>query len=909
MRLRNLKIHRFGGLKGMEIGELSPGLNLVLGPNEAGKTTILEAVRCALFGFLASDHPRNTYQTLGQNRRVEMDLLTDESRILHLERRESQGKNHTSLTDAEGHDVPSEELLRLTHNLDRNVFEKLFAFSLEELQGLETLGSNGVRDRVLGAALGSVAVSPQGALDALLNQAGTERGEVARAQERLRDAREVVARTEGKVQERVTQEAELAKIENQLEELWEKEKELIHREADLRRRLDLWELGQELITKRRQLARTEVGDPLPADPIALLEELSRERDESRESIAALESRAAELETEMRLLAANEEANGQGVPFSELVRGGDLYERRLKDHRLAERELAHLRRQLDLLLEELGEGWNEASVRERMLPREQIHSMESHFEEIDHLQRALGLERVRLREDLAAEAPPDYRVRPILAGFGLFLAFFGLLGFFAGPQAGLVTSTVAVVLIAGLFFLASRFRAPKGAASQDSALLLDEVERALRGDADPMGRSPLVRQLAKKSAELETSMARSGFAAHLRPRDVRDMTRRLEEAVRALDRRDELVRQAETLEEQMTEQERLAGEVARHWGVPEPKRGEISRLLAVVDERQLEVTALRGRRHEIEGRLAGARETLRANRQRLGLIEARLAELHRAAGTSSAEELRDRVRRKAEWQQQAAEVERLEIAFQAKAGAADSRIVLAELERQTREEVEAEAEAVHQGRQDLKGEMEGLLKRRGVLEEVLRNEGEQAAWEEVNAAAESTRQELAHAIEKWASVRLAVELVTSAREQLERESQGPVLEKASELFAKITSGRYQRILSPLGTGQLELERWDGSRITEFKILSRGTREELYLAVRLAFLSHFCKEEGPLPVMMDDVLVNFDPGRARRAAQVIADLEEDTQILFFTCHPHVADSFRDLTDPRLVELPLPEAPPRS
>lgn len=908
MHLKRLKIHRFGHLAGMELEGLSPGLNLIYGPNEAGKSTVVEAVRAALYGFLAPDPGRNAYQVLGSGRRVEMELVTDDDTVLRLDRREARGAGKALLTDPEGKRVPAEELLRLMRNLDRGVFESLFAFTVEELQGLDGLGSNGVRDRVLGASLGSVKVSPQAALDGLLAAAGLARGEVVRAQEELRRAEDVLRDEEERRAHLLSRRAELGEVEDLLAELWSREKSLIREEADLGRRLDLWELGNDLIDQRRSLARTRVASPLPADALALLDELLREEEESRVEIDRLSDQVEELEGQLSHLAAEpgeETAETEAAAVAELSRGADLYEGRLKDLARTRRDLAHAEREADLLLADLGEGWDEEGVLEGLPPEGEERAIESLFEEVEHLHRALGMERVRLRQVVTAEAPRDTRLRPLVLFFGAALTVFGLLGFAVNTVAGMITSGVALFLFAILYFLARGLGKPTATVPQESRLLLDEVESALRGEPSANGRSTLVVQLAKKSAELEAALARSGFDPHLRPKEVRSHLRSLDKAARALARRRELDAGLRGLEEQLARHEALAARVARCWNLPEPVRGGLGELLAQVEDRRIDQRLAESLRHELEGRLAGSRESLAGARRRMAVVEGRLEELHRSAGTSSSDELRERVRSREQWQRKAADVERLEIAFQARSAGADPAVLLAEIESADREEIEERCRVMAAEREELRERTEGLLKRRGVLEQGP-DEGAESALDDAAARVKKARREMATAIESWAADRLAVELVTSARAQMERDNQGPVLERASRIFERITDGRYTRIMAPIGSGTLEIERYDGSRITDFKTLSRGTREELYLSVRLAFVSTFCREEGRIPVMMDDVLVNFDPARAQRTAQVIADLEEDTQIFFFTCHPHVAESFRELADPNMVSLEGPQSP---
>jgi uncharacterized protein YhaN len=84
------------------------------------------------------------------------------------------------------------------------------------------------------------------------------------------------------------------------------------------------------------------------------------------------------------------------------------------------------------------------------------------------------------------------------------------------------------------------------------------------------------------------------------------------------------------------------------------------------------------------------------------------------------------------------------------------------------------------------------------------------------------------------------------------------------------------------------------------LSRGTREQLYLALRFGLVREFGEHAERLPVVVDEVLVNFDPDRARLAAEAFATLSETNQVLVFTCHPGTADLFADATGAQVIEV---------
>ena len=74
---------------------------------------------------------------------------------------------------------------------------------------------------------------------------------------------------------------------------------------------------------------------------------------------------------------------------------------------------------------------------------------------------------------------------------------------------------------------------------------------------------------------------------------------------------------------------------------------------------------------------------------------------------------------------------------------------------------------------------------------------------------------------------------------------------------------------------------------------GTREQLYLSLRFGLIREFGERTEGLPVVVvDEVLVNFDPKRAGRAARAFAELANTHQLLVYTCHPETVALFTDV-----------------
>ena len=135
------------------------------------------------------------------------------------------------------------------------------------------------------------------------------------------------------------------------------------------------------------------------------------------------------------------------------------------------------------------------------------------------------------------------------------------------------------------------------------------------------------------------------------------------------------------------------------------------------------------------------------------------------------------------------------------------------------------------------------------------------------------------------------MIDRAREKYERERRPGVLKEAERYFARFTNGKYTEILAPAGGDQVVVLTPAGSR-KEIGQLSRGTAEQLYLSLRFGFVRAFVSRSESLPLVFDDILVNFDPGRARATVEAILDLSKSLQILLFTCHPATVALMREV-----------------
>ena len=160
--------------------------------------------------------------------------------------------------------------------------------------------------------------------------------------------------------------------------------------------------------------------------------------------------------------------------------------------------------------------------------------------------------------------------------------------------------------------------------------------------------------------------------------------------------------------------------------------------------------------------------------------------------------------------------------------------------------------------------------------------------------------LKEAIERWQVLATTRMILESIKQDYERNRQPETLREASEYLTRMTGGRYVRVWTPLGEETLRVDDSNGHSLP-IEVLSRGTREQLFLSLRLALVGLYSRRGASMPLVLDDVLVNFDMDRARAAAGVLRDFAAaGHQLLVFTCHEHLAAMFKSL-DVRVRRLP--------
>lgn len=201
-------------------------------------------------------------------------------------------------------------------------------------------------------------------------------------------------------------------------------------------------------------------------------------------------------------------------------------------------------------------------------------------------------------------------------------------------------------------------------------------------------------------------------------------------------------------------------------------------------------------------------------------------------------------------------------------------------------LEQERNAAEIAAAGIEEERNALLEHRGKLLKEREHLMERCMEDSVLQQLEEQRAALRRIAGQYAVTALAAELMGRTRRIYEQEKQPQVLRLASDYFAKLTEGEYRRVVMTLGHKELKVEHKD-TGLLDSGLLSRGTAEQLYLAIRLA-LAETMARQAKLPLLFDDLFVNFDERRLHAALALLGELAASRQIVMMTCHRHVAEA---------------------
>lgn len=1028
MRITALEVDGFGVWSGLKLDQFGDDLTVIYGPNEAGKTTLMQFVRSVLYGF-SPERRRYLPPVHGGTAGGSLAVRSSEGRF-EISRHLANGSSSAEelvVWAADGTRQGEHILRTLLSSLDEAIFENVFAVGLRELQELATLSDTKAAELLytISAGLDRVAlVEVMHALEQSRNRlldagggpcqitqliaerqklrGGQEHSQTAiRRYERLADERDMLQREAQSLEatnHQLQHEVRIAEIALTVRDRWQRRAELdeqlaafgpsggmpegaLERLDTLKSRLQRRQERIEHLKDQYQELRAEGAElKINGSLVRLAPRIEALQDQGP-WLGSLENRLLELEVEISdlegKLKADLERLGLGTSGQpqELPKISPRTLRALRQPaeavRRARQRKSETAQQVEQSQEnELALGEQIESALSARGEKDLTATLERSSAQVALLRRRVQLdERLTQMEQYQAELEEQSRKhldQQLLPAWTL--VFLGGL-FITGPVLVLLKIVGLLVSLSltdpiswwhvfmGLLATGSSVGAKAAlermsarrleACQQQLSMLQSQVQQAKeeRETLDkqlPRGGGPLVLRLQTAEQELAgleeivpldsrrqaaqqesqaagergrqaeqelTSLRRRwrealgglGLPKELSPKQVRQLAS-ASGRVREIQQRLERLR--EEAEQRQREHDGLCGrirQVVSDAGLTLEKatpQEQIQTLLEQLQEhesRRKRREAIRVQFQKLRRKRSGLEETIRRLKsQRRRLLE--------QVGVEDEQEFRQRAERLQEVsvlrRERTALAREIEAALGSQGSEAEVGKVLAG---EPQERLETRLEQLQQRLQANETELRARFEKRGQVAEQLRllAEDREPAAQRLELAIVERR--LEEAVQRWRSLAVTSQILKTVRTIYERDRQPETLQEASGYLERMTEGRYVRVWTPLGEETLLVDDAKGHSL-RVEVLSQGAREQLFLCLRLALANSYGKRGIELPLILDDVLVNFDVRRAKAAAAVLRDFAvTGHQVIVFTCHEHIMKVFESL---KVAVSPLPE-----
>jgi uncharacterized protein YhaN len=343
-----------------------------------------------------------------------------------------------------------------------------------------------------------------------------------------------------------------------------------------------------------------------------------------------------------------------------------------------------------------------------------------------------------------------------------------------------------------------------------------------------------------------------------------------------------------LDEVSREARRLAQALAPALGAETP-----ARIAQELNARVAQAERAAGQQKQLQQDLTEAREQFATAEGRLNQSNAELDQLARQAGCANQEELALLESESEQVEHWRRELDSLRTELSHSAAGQELDEFIAEVSALDPDQLPVRLDQLQRQVQELDERRTILSQELGRLEGELQRQttGGQAA--EAEQEARGALAAIRPLAEQYARLRLAQGLLRRHLEAYRQKTQDPVLQRATTLFARLTNGAFRGIKNDFDEKDRPILKGvrNGGDEVEIAGLSAGTRDQLFLALRLASLERQLAAAARVPLIVDDILINFDDHRSQATLAVLAEFAQQTQVLFFTHHPRLVDLARD------------------
>ena len=951
MQIQRIHIDGFGIFHDKTISGFQPGINILYGENEAGKSTLLDFFRWTLFGYprflddrrpplMGGKHGGHLWLSSSSNDNLKIYRAGDNSFEMEL------GQNRFS---------NDQRFKSLIGNATEDLYQNIYAFTLDELVSLDKLKKSGIEERVFSMEMGLSGVNfgdfekqlheeatnyykPRGSTQVLIklvNELEEVESGIHTLQDKLPKYNRLKAETK-----RVA--AELTTLEHERKTLQEKTRQLENHKA-------IYEHFVNYHSYQKELTKLGEVKHHPVDYKEEFKELQKDKKSLSDEIAQAKTEINKLETERNNISVDSEWLGHGKSAAYFRERIKVYENQLSIIGKAEGDIRQKQQANDQIFSELGEVYqpevllhfegtfdfgNAAKHIQKEL--EELHrkqaAIESDLKTLQTEADTADAQQKEIEEQLshhsintkekAQQAETrlielDVKLKQALSGTtpqkntkhrltGLALA-----GSLVLAGGALISTTlvigIALIIIglgAGIFLLVSgKSEVPTGMPQNALELRTEEekLKKALETYNDlttkkeALGNKRINEQKAQAEQALQTineainkqeTVWKTLLEEHRLPFFAPTATEGfLNRVQRIRQNHTEIQSTRQSIEDEkkkITDFEKDLSPFTKEKITPQIVH-EVIRKLEQEEEKQAQQKAITEKLNETQHRI-------KQFETKLERTNTRIEELYKAVGVSDEQAFLKHYDEQEKRESLSQQLKQEKAVIQNRCGIDQFEATIAELESSSRDEIEAAFLESKESLEKLEANISTINKEKGMLSSELKALLQPDEMYTLQSKQQSLQEKLKEETKSWMATKMAIEIVNKTKQQYERDKQPEVIKHATRYFKTITDDMYPELRISMSDRDVSVIDQNG-KSKQVHELSRGTREQLLLAIRMGYIEEYERNTEALPVALDDILVNFDEGRAQNTARVLTEFAKTRQVILFTCHKHSRDLFQE------------------
>jgi len=891
MQLREIHIDSFGILRDRHAKGLSSGINVIHGPNEFGKTTLLNFIRRILFGFPDRRFKGNPYRVHGGAAHFGRLVcqLADGKTVIISRREGIDGgplkilMDNTELSD-------QKELNRILDGVGGAFYQNVYAIDLDVLGKKESLEEDEVKSHIYGAGLGLGNISLKDIRDEFTGRA-EEFFKPAGRNQKIPELHREILTLEQEIRQIKTDLSKYDALVNQRDKLTDtvvllnsQIRTLEKEQRKLENQRNLFPEFVALVCAEKRLSELEVLPLFTEGAPSELEKLKSKITILDGQIEEETGEVRKLQSERDNLVYDEIIIEKEAAITSLQRNSEKYISASNDIGGVKQERDRLKERTRERIQKLGQGWAEDSVRIfnlSLLQEDKIRLTRDKLGDanrtIDGAKNKLELHRDRKRQEsskrFAAPALLKYAIYS-MAALGLISA---VLGFNANQTWLAVLSTTVSVIGVG-FIIFMLFSKTSSLPDSLEHLYEEELSKAEK-DFDELNN-----EWSNFLESINLDRDSSPDAADQAVVEIKGIKNDLE----SLDREQRRIQEMHTAIKSVEE---LHNNVATSF--PKSKvSDDVATNIEIFNQILKEAKEAETKKKGIEGQIRRLTTKVGGIKEKKRQAEEELQRYISSTGAkdeddfkikcgifNETEEQKGIIKRSGEIIQKTIGMgEHFDSFIQSVSSTTPDEIVskLSEIEPQLQELERKRAYAD----QEI-GEKRNEINRLSSNEDLLEKQSE----------LEFKKQRLRDYATDWVIPEIALFVRDKAICQNETIRQPEVIKAAKDIFTNITNQAYSMIIKSAETNEIKIQDAMG-RGKSIPEMSRGTKEQLYFAMRLGLIKDYEAKKEPMPIVMDDILVNFDDDRGPFAIKELAKFARDRQVVVLTCHKNALDLYKSL-----------------